>query len=167
MANVNERRINFNEDDYEIVKRLLLENTFKKLQLIEIFALDMIFGKKQGFRTPLDGKKTGRIRNETVEHSDVNYLMMAIAVEETGSFDILAKRNDYFTICEEYAKTGLSFLESEYFENPKRLVNDLELESLDVVDLVVAFEKEFNIKIDDKDIKQFQTVEDIVKYLEK
>ena len=47
------------------------------------------------------------------------------------------------------------------------LVNDLELESLDVVDLVVAFEKEFNIKIDDKDIKQFQTVEDIVEYLEK
>ncbi|MBQ1550589.1 MAG: acyl carrier protein [Bacilli bacterium] len=47
------------------------------------------------------------------------------------------------------------------------LINDLELESLDVVDLVVAFEKEFNIKIDDKDIKQFQTVEDIVKYLEK
>lgn len=47
------------------------------------------------------------------------------------------------------------------------LVNDLELESLDVVDLVVAFEKEFNIKINDKDIKQFQTVEDIVKYLEK
>ena len=47
------------------------------------------------------------------------------------------------------------------------LVNDLELESLDAVDLVVAFEKEFNIKIDDKDIKQFQTVEDIVKYLEK
>ena len=47
------------------------------------------------------------------------------------------------------------------------LINDLELESLDVVDLVVAFEEEFNIKIDDKDIKQFQTVEDIVKYLEK
>lgn len=47
------------------------------------------------------------------------------------------------------------------------LINDLGLESLDVVDLVVAFEKEFNIKIDDKDIKQFQTVEDIVKYLEK
>ena len=47
------------------------------------------------------------------------------------------------------------------------LINDLGLESLDVVDLVVAFEKEFNIKIDDKDIKKFQTVEDIVKYLEK
>ena len=47
------------------------------------------------------------------------------------------------------------------------LINDLELESLDVVNLVAAFEKEFNIKIDDKDIKQFQTVEDIIKYLEK
>ena len=130
MANVNERRINFNEDDYEIVKRLLLENTFKKLQLIEIFALAMIFGKKQGFRTPLDSKKTGRIRQTTIENSNVHYLMMAIAVEETGSFDILANRNDYFTICEEYAKSGLSFLESAYFENPKRLVNDLELEAL-------------------------------------
>lgn len=139
MANVNERRINFNEDDYEIVKRLLLENTFKKLQLIEIFALAMIFGKKQGFRTPLDSKKTGRIRQTTIENSNVHYLMMAIAVEETGSFDILAKRNDYFTICEEYAKTGLSFLESEYFENPKRLVNDLELEALQY------FEKAINI----------------------
>ena len=139
MANVNERRINFNEDDYEIVKRLLLENTFKKLQLIEIFALAMIFGKKQGFRTPLDSKKTGRIRQTTIENSNVYYLMMAIAVEETGSFDILAKRNDYFTICEEYAKTGLSFLESEYFENPKRLVNDLELEALQY------FEKAINI----------------------
>ena len=137
MANVNERRINFNEDDYEIVKRLLLENTFKKLQLIEIFALAMIFGKKQGFRTPLDSKKTGRIRQTTIENSNVHYLMMAIAVEETGSFDILAKRNDYFTICEEYAKTGLSFLESEYFENPKRLVNDLELEALQYFEKVI------------------------------
>ena len=137
MASVNERRINFNEDDYEIVKRLLLENTFKKLQLIEIFALAMIFGKKQGFRTPLDSKKTGRIRQTTIENSNVHYLMMAIAVEETGSFDILANRNDYFTICEEYAKSGLSFLESAYFENPKRLVNDLELEALQYFEKVI------------------------------
>ena len=134
MANVNERRINFNEDDYEIVKRLLLENTFKKLQLIEIFALAMIFGKKQGFRTPLDSKKTGRIRQTTIENSNVHYLMMAIAVEETESFEVLAKRNDYFKICEEYAKTGLSLLEEDFIENPKGLLDDLELEALKYFD---------------------------------
>ena len=46
------------------------------------------------------------------------------------------------------------------------LVKDLELESLDLVDLVVAFEEEFGIEILDKDIKNLQTVEDIVNYIE-
>lgn len=46
------------------------------------------------------------------------------------------------------------------------LLNDLELESLDLVDLVAAFEKEYNIEILDKDIKNLQTVNDIIKYIE-
>ena len=45
------------------------------------------------------------------------------------------------------------------------LLTDLELESLDVVDLIVAFEKEFNLEIKDQDIKGFQTVGDIANYL--
>lgn len=130
MANVNERRISFNKEDYEIVKRLQLEPLFKKLQLIDIFALALLYGKKQGFRTPLDKSKTGRIREKTIENSNVHYLMMALAVDEVGNFDILAKRDDYFTICEEYAKTGLSFLEADYMNNPKNFLRDLELETL-------------------------------------
>ncbi len=58
-------------------------------------------------------------------------------------------------------------IDKKDIKSDSNLVNDLGLESLDVVDLVVAFEKEFNIKIDDKDIKQFQTIKDIVNYLEK
>jgi acyl carrier protein len=46
------------------------------------------------------------------------------------------------------------------------LVKDLNIESLDLVDLVVAFEKKYNIEIKDNDIKNLQTVEDIVNYLE-
>ena len=46
------------------------------------------------------------------------------------------------------------------------LVKDLELESLDLVDLVAAFEDEFKVEILDKDIKNLQTVEDIVNYIE-
>lgn len=63
--------------------------------------------------------------------------MMAIAVEETESFEILAKRNDYFKICEEYAKTGLSLLEEDFIENPKGLLDDLELEALKYFDKVI------------------------------
>ncbi len=45
-------------------------------------------------------------------------------------------------------------------------INDLELDSLDIVDLIAAFEDEFNIQIADKDIKTLQTVGDVVNYLE-
>jgi len=46
------------------------------------------------------------------------------------------------------------------------LVNDLDLNSLDVVNIVVAFEDKFEIEIPDRAIRDLTTVEDIVKYLE-
>lgn len=46
------------------------------------------------------------------------------------------------------------------------LMSDLGLESLDLVDLVTAFEQEYNIEVLDKDIKNLQTVGDIIHYLE-
>lgn len=46
------------------------------------------------------------------------------------------------------------------------LINDLEVESLDLVDLVAAFEKKYNFEIPDKDIKELQTVYDIITYIE-
>ena len=46
------------------------------------------------------------------------------------------------------------------------LVNDLDLNSLDVVNIVVAFEDEFEIEIPDWVIRDLTTVEDIVRYLE-
>lgn len=47
------------------------------------------------------------------------------------------------------------------------LVKDLELESLDLVTLVSEFEEKYNITIEDKDIKNLQTVKDIVDYISK
>lgn len=47
------------------------------------------------------------------------------------------------------------------------LVNDLDFNSLDVMNIVVAFEDEFNIEIPDRAIKDLITVGDIVEYLEK
>ena len=54
----------------------------------------------------------------------------------------------------------------ESLNDKTNLVKDLELESLDLVDLVAAFEDEFKVEILDKDIKNLQTVEDIVNYIE-
>lgn len=47
------------------------------------------------------------------------------------------------------------------------LVKDLKIESLDLVSLVAEFEEKYNIVVDDKDIKNLQTVKDIVDYIEK
>lgn len=45
------------------------------------------------------------------------------------------------------------------------LMLDVGLESLDVVTLIAEFEKKYQVKIHDKDIKGLQTVEDIVNYI--
>lgn len=47
-----------------------------------------------------------------------------------------------------------------------RLVEDLGADSLDVVDLVMTLEDEFDMEIPDEDIENVRTVGDIVKYLE-
>lgn len=46
------------------------------------------------------------------------------------------------------------------------LVSDMGFSSLDVVNLVVRFEDEFNIEIPDKDIRTLKTVGDILHYIE-
>ncbi len=44
-------------------------------------------------------------------------------------------------------------------------VDDLGADSLDTVELVMAFEEEFGIEIPDEDAEQLQTVGDAVRYL--
>lgn len=46
------------------------------------------------------------------------------------------------------------------------LEEDLEADSLDLVDLVMSFEDEFHIEVPDEDVENIKTVGDIVKYIE-
>ena len=47
------------------------------------------------------------------------------------------------------------------------LVNDLEADSLEAVEIIMAIENEFDIEIPDEDAKKFLTIRDMVEYLEK
>jgi acyl carrier protein len=58
-------------------------------------------------------------------------------------------------------------LERNMITEKSGLVTDLGLSSLDVINVVVAFEDEFDIEIPDQKIKELVTVGDIVEYLEK
>ena len=44
---------------------------------------------------------------------------------------------------------------------------DLDVDSLDLVNLVVAFEKKYNFEIPDNEIKNLQTIKDVVDYVER
>ena len=56
--------------------------------------------------------------------------------------------------------------EEETITLETNLVEDLGADSLDVVDLVMTLEDEFDMEIPDEDIVDVRTVGDIVKYLE-
>jgi len=47
-----------------------------------------------------------------------------------------------------------------------RFVEDLGADSLDVVELVMAFEEEFGHEIPDEEAEKLQTVGDVIKYIE-
>lgn len=46
------------------------------------------------------------------------------------------------------------------------LLEDLGADSLDLADLVMTFEDEFNMEISDEDLEEIKTVSDIVKFIE-
>lgn len=47
------------------------------------------------------------------------------------------------------------------------LIDDLGADSLDIVEMSMSFEDEFNVKIKDEDFEKIKTVKDIVDYIEK
>lgn len=59
-------------------------------------------------------------------------------------------------------KLGLE--EYEVDEN-KQLVSDLGADSLDIVEIIMEIEKEFDVKIDDNELSEIKTVGDIEKKL--
>ena len=52
-------------------------------------------------------------------------------------------------------------------DNSASFVEDLGADSLDIVELVMALEEEFNIEISDEDAEKMTTVKDAVEYIDK
>lgn len=57
-------------------------------------------------------------------------------------------------------------VEAEAVTNETHLMKDLEADSLDAVEIIMAIEEEFDIEVPDEDAEKFQKVGDIVKYVE-
>ncbi len=61
--------------------------------------------------------------------------------------------------------SNVTEVEKDMIKEDSNLIKDLEIDSLDLVDLVVEFENKYDFKIPDQDVKEIQTVKDIVEYI--
>ena len=61
--------------------------------------------------------------------------------------------------------SNVTEVEKDMIKEDSNLIKDLEIDSLDLVDLVVEFENKYNFQIPDQDVKEIQTVKDIVEYI--
>lgn len=57
-------------------------------------------------------------------------------------------------------------IEEDAVKMETHLMKDLEADSLDAVEIIMAIEDEFGIEVPDEDAEKFQTVSDIVSYVE-
>lgn len=58
-----------------------------------------------------------------------------------------------------------SYLDAKDMKLESEIINDLELNSLEIMEAVVRFEEEFQIEIPDRKISSFRTIDDIVTFL--
>lgn len=57
-------------------------------------------------------------------------------------------------------------VDPERVKSEASFIDDLGADSLDIVELVMAMEEEFEIEIPDEDAEKLKTVQDVCKYLE-
>ena len=57
-------------------------------------------------------------------------------------------------------------VEEDAVKMETHLMKDLKADSLDAVEIIMAIEDEFGIEVPDEDAEKFQTVSDIVSYVE-
>lgn len=64
-------------------------------------------------------------------------------------------------IAEELGETDVEGITME-----TSLIDDLDADSLDAVEIIMALEDEFEIEVPDEEAEEFKTIREIVKYIE-
>ena len=62
------------------------------------------------------------------------------------------------------ANTGI---ERDELEGPKRLGDDLNIDSLSLMDIAVRLEEEFGVEVPDEDINRVKTIDELVGLVDK
>ena len=57
-------------------------------------------------------------------------------------------------------------VEADQIKLESNFIDDLGADSLDTVELIMAFEEEFGVDIPDTDVEKIKTVKDVIDYIE-
>ena len=82
------------------------------------------------------------------------------------------KHHPFFTADKSIEEKVKDIIVEQLGVNPEQVtqsasfIEDLGADSLDTVELVMAFEEEFSVEVPDEDAEKLQTVGDVVKYIE-
>ncbi|MZQ75987.1 MAG: acyl carrier protein [Peptoclostridium sp.] len=71
-----------------------------------------------------------------------------------------------FEKIKEIVAEQLGIDELDTIKKESSLINDLEADSLDAVEIIMAIEDEFGVEIPDEDAEKFKSIGDIVSYVE-
>src|SRR4051812_28576952 len=102
-------------------------------------------------KKPLICCKRPRVASKAVPGNQPNQIFMSEKSIEEKVKDIIVEQ---LGVNPEQVTLNASFIE------------DLGADSLDTVELVMAFEEEFNVEVPDEDAEKLQAVGDVVKYIE-
>lgn len=85
-----ERRILWDDEDKDIYSDLRSrDGPLKKLDNSELFAIALILGKRSGKRTEFGKGRNSGVRGNTLDATNVRYLMKAIAVHEEKNIEAI------------------------------------------------------------------------------
>jgi len=76
----------------------------------------------------------------------------------------MASKEDVIEKVKDLISSSLG-VSAEEVEANSSFIDDLGADSLDIVDLVIAIEKEFDIEIPDEDAEKITTVQDAIDYI--
>ena len=72
--------------------------------------------------------------------------------------------DEVYSLIKEYLVNDFEIPESKISRN-SNLFEDLELDSIDALDMIATLESKINLKIDEEQLKKIITVDDIVNYI--
>ena len=88
------------------------ESPFYNEDLVNLWLFTVGYGREHGKREPLPGNKKWMLRMTSLSDGD-EWIVKSVAIEETGTTEILNDGKQIFKIAQEYANSGIVLLHEE------------------------------------------------------